>query len=356
MNTAQSSAGLGRWAFKGANTPVDWRVGRDRWRWLVRRWIFAVMGFAAGLMAVTVWQFEAFSALWHQKVEVRDLHLKLAVLKEQVAQPPTQSNAPRTPSDVLARLPTQNRQALIWLNFSRLLEQHGVHLQSLRPVSSVVPAPLASQAVAVRLQAEFDDWVAVWAALNAHSPAWSVDRLRMTPQGESLDIEAVLRVWFGDGSDISAWTLTNAVSPSESPSAGVQSAVFWQKPRALALAQPMRMGDAARRESTGHSGATGQAQLAKAVDVDLPPGSPVTPSFSADPLHWPLDRIRLLGVWHHAQDSQAILSAGPHWIQARAGQRLGPMGHRVDHIDAHEVHLRAHQGPVKVLGLTEVLP
>lgn len=356
MNTSQSSAGLKRWAFKVAATAGYWRVGRDRWRWLVRRWTFALLGFTAGLMVLIVWQFEAFSALWHQKDEVHELHLKLAVLKRQVANAQTPSDAPQGPSALMARLPDRDRQALIWLNFSRLLTQHGVHLQSLRPVPNAVPAPLASQAVAVRLQADFDDWVAVWTALNAQSPAWSVDRLRIAPQGESLAIEAVLRVWFGDGSDISVGTLTNPTTPSESPLARGQSSVFWQESHAFALVQPVRIVDVDHRESTEQSGAAGQAHLANPVAANLALGPPDAPNFSADPLHWPLDRIRLLGVWHHAQDSQAILSAGPHWIQARAGQRLGPMGHRVDHIDAHEVHLRAHQGPVKVLGLTEVLP
>jgi pimeloyl-ACP methyl ester carboxylesterase len=49
-----------------------------------------------------------------------------------------------------------------------------------------------SQAVALRLQARFDDWVAVWAAMNARGPVWGIERLRITPQGGEVAMEKVL--------------------------------------------------------------------------------------------------------------------------------------------------------------------
>jgi hypothetical protein len=48
--------------------------------------------------------------------------------------------------------------------------------------------------------------------------------------------------------------------------------------------------------------------------------------------------------------------AGPHWSFARLGQRIGPQGHVVNSIYAGEVHLRAPQGPVWVIGLEKVKP
>lgn len=373
MKLVTAVQGLERRYFAGRVVARFWQGGREQWRWLVRRWRFAVAGFAAALLGSAGWQFDALSALWEHEREVQNMQVQWAALKAQAqaqaqaqtqtqAQAPTHVDALHGPPAWLSQWPDSERQALIWLHFSRLLAQHGVHLQALRPVPDVVSAPLASQAVAVRLHAKFDDWVAVWRSLNAQGPVWSVDRLRITPQGEGLNIEAVLRVWFGGDRAQSALSEHAQGLPSLSPVVRVQSAVFWQEPRVRAQV-PIEQSDFGSGEaSIGRSGATGQTSAVEilapdpltAVDaVDALAGSE---SLSADPAQWPLERIRLLGVWRHAQEARAILSAGPHWVQARVGQRVGSMGHRLDSIHAHEVHLRGVQGQVKVLGLKEVPP
>jgi Tfp pilus assembly protein PilP len=79
-------------------------------------------------------------------------------------------------------------------------------------------------------------------------------------------------------------------------------------------------------------------------------------ALSPDPAHWPLDQVRVAGVWQQAQGAQLILTAGPHWVRARVGQRIGPDGHVVQGIHAEEVHLRAAQGPVWVIGLEKAKP
>jgi hypothetical protein len=81
-----------------------------------------------------------------------------------------------------------------------------------------------------------------------------------------------------------------------------------------------------------------------------------TALFSPDPADWPLEQVRLAGIWQHAQDAQLILMAGPHWVRARVGQRIGTQGHVVQSIHAREVHLRAAQGPVQVIGLEKATP
>lgn len=349
MNPAQSLQAPRPGPFK-ALAPY-WHRGRDSWTELARRWRFALAGFAAGLLGVLGWQSDALSAFWEQTREVQNMQVQLAALKAQTskAQAQLHADAVRGPSAWLSQLPSPDRQVLIWLHFSRLLAQHGVHLQALRPVPDALPAPLASQAVAVRLHAQFDDWVAVWGSLNAQGPVWSVDRLRITPQGQGLDIEAVLRVWFGGDADLAAWTVTGPLITGDGPLAGGKSAVFWQEPPALAQVPMPRMAHATGQASNGRAGAAGQTTAAKPV-------ASVPDILSADLAQWPLERIRLLGVWRHAQDAQAILSAGPHWVQARVGQRVGPLGHRLDSIHAHEVHLRSIQGQIQVLGLSEVKP
>ena len=79
-------------------------------------------------------------------------------------------------------------------------------------------------------------------------------------------------------------------------------------------------------------------------------------TLSPDPAEWPLDQVRIGGVWQQAQGAQLILMAGPHWVRARVGQRIGPQGHVVNSIHAEEVHLRAAQGPVWVISLEKAKP
>ena len=81
-----------------------------------------------------------------------------------------------------------------------------------------------------------------------------------------------------------------------------------------------------------------------------------TALLSPDPADWPLEQVRLVGIWQHAHDAQLILMAGPHWVRAQVGQRIGTQGHVVQSIHAREVHLRAAQGSVQVIGLERAKP
>jgi Tfp pilus assembly protein PilP len=83
--------------------------------------------------------------------------------------------------------------------------------------------------------------------------------------------------------------------------------------------------------------------------------SPI-PALSPDPANWPLEQVRMVGIWQQGQGVHPILMAGPHWVRARVGQRIGSNGHVVNSIHAEEVHLRAAQGPVWVIGLEKATP
>lgn len=349
MRLDQTRSVLGQWAFTDVVMSRRWPAGPNRWWTRVRHWRFALAGFSAVLLGAAWWHSEALSGLWHQAHEVQSMQVQMLALKAQVSITPNPKDAPNEPPAWLLHLPSADRQALIWQYFSRLLAQHRVHLHALRPVPDAMPAPLASQAVAVRLHAQFDDWVAVWGRLNAQGPVWSVDRLRITPQGQGLDIEAVLRVWLGNNADFSAWAVTAPHWLGDGPSPGGKSAVFWQEPGMVDQVPNEPQVNAPGQALKGRSSVAGQSTSDEPLVTD-------PPNLSADPAQWPLERIRLLGVWRHAQDAQAILSAGPHWVQARVGQRVGPLGHRLDSIHAHEVHLRSIQGQIQVLGLSEVKP
>ena len=77
---------------------------------------------------------------------------------------------------------------------------------------------------------------------------------------------------------------------------------------------------------------------------------------SPDPADWPLAQVRLAGVWQSGPSAQPILQAGPYWVSARVGQRIGPHGHVVHSIHAEEVHLRTAQGAVWVIALEKAKP
>jgi hypothetical protein len=217
-----------------------------------------------------------------------------------------------------------------------------------------------SQAVAFRLQARFDDWVAVWAAMNTRGPVWGIERLRITPQGGEVAIEAVLRLWLspaatstpGGGSAIAP----EALFPTSAP-VGWRSkafgAVFVTTPlpiMASSVANPNL------KPEDPVSSQTGAGVLSRTSSQEGRASVLQTALLSPDPADWPLEQVRLAGVWQHAQDAQLILLAGPHWVRARVGQRIGTQGHVVQSIHAREVHLRAAQGPVQVIGLEKATP
>jgi len=345
-----------------------WRVGwprlwRDRWRWLARRWAFALVGFGLGLLGVSSGQLQVLDALWESEAQVHDLRAQLLAQQKQTSKGPgvhADLSAPTGPPHVLAWWPVQGTQSAVWPPLERLFVQHGVRLLSLRPEPASLMGAWPSQAVALRLQARFDDWVAVWAAMNSRGPVWGIERLRITPQGGEVAIEAVLRLWLSPEATSTpvggAATAPGALFPGPAPVASRSRAggpVFVTTPSpmvASSVAAPNFKDEDPVPSQTG-AGVQSRTSLQENRTSVLQ-----TALFSPDPADWPLEQVRLAGIWLHAQDEQLILMAGPHWVRARVGQRIGTQGHVVQSIHAREVHLRAAQGPVQVIGLEKAKP
>lgn len=348
--------------------PPAWRLGwpslwRDRWRWLARRWAFALGGLLVGMLGVVGWQFEAFHALHESEAQVFDLQAKLqAQLVTAQLKPALGAalNTPTGPPPVMAWWPIQGTQAAVWPQLERSMAHHGLRLLSLRPEAPSLGGAWPSQAVALQLQGRFDDWVNAWAGLNSRGPVWELERLRITPQEGGVAIDAVLRLWLSPEATLipkSAWTPV----PTEWLPAPVLNG------RRLGALAPVFVATVSPSATS-----SGVAAGLKAVDpLPLPAGTafrssakalesldspPPMPTLSPDPADWPLDQVRLVGVWQQGQGVHPILMAGPHWSFARLGQRIGPQGHVVNSIHAGEVHLRAAQGPVWVIGLEKVKP
>ncbi|WP_146183149.1 hypothetical protein [Limnohabitans sp. Bal53] len=352
-----------------ASLAAAWRPGwpslwRDRWRWLARRWAFALAGFGAGLLGVVGWQFEDWEALWDSEAQMEELQAKLHA-QERPAQvksehEPAAMDSPIGPPPVLAWWPVQGTQASVWPQLERLLVQHGLRLLSLRLEPPRAVGTWPSQAVALRLQGRFDDWVAVWTALNTRGPLWSLERLRITPQDEGVAIDAVLRLWLSPVASATPKP-TETTDPAEllpgsarlALRAGTGERVFVSS----TLAPAASLGEAAGLKSKIPLPVPVDAELRSSA-LTLQSRVPALPmaTLSPDPATWPLEQVRVAGVWQQAQGVQLILMAGPHWVSARVGQRIGSQGHVVDSIHAQEVHLRVAQGPVWVIGLEKAQP
>ena len=344
-----------------------WRLGwpslwRDRWHWLARRWAFALAGFGLGLLGVGSGQLQALDALWASQAQVQDLRAQLLAQQNQASHGPgahTELNAPAGPPPVMAWWPVQGTQSAVWPQLERLFAQHGVRLLSLRPESASPMGAWPSQAVALRLQARFDDWVAVWAAMNARGPVWGIERLRITPQGGGVAIEAVMRLWLspatsmpGGGSALAP----GALFPGPAP-------VGWRSraggPVFVTTPVPIVASSVAARNFQGEGplfALTGAGVPSRTSPQESRAAVVQEALLSPDPADWPLEQVRLAGIWQHAHEAQLILMAGPHWVPARVGQRIGTQGHVVQSIHAREVHLRAAQGPMQVIGLEKARP
>ena len=346
-----------------------WRLGwprlwRDRWHWLVRRWAFALAGFVVGLLGVGGWQFKAVETLWESQAQALDLQMKLKAHEQlQPAQGQQAPNsaallAPTGPPAVMAWWPVQGTQAVVWPQLERLLAQQGLRLLSLRVEPPNPAAAWPSQKVALRLQGRFDDWVAVWAAMNGQGPIWGMERLRITPQEGGVVIDALLQLWLSPESTAMPALAGASVLNEQLKEAGKvalragEAAPVFVATTARPLASPLASPGLLEQEIK--PAATAMESRASAGDgYSLPSSMPV---LSPDPAHWPVELVRVAGVLQFAQDAQLILQAGPHWVRAHVGQRIGSDGHVVNSIHAREVHLRSAQGPMLVISLDKAKP
>jgi hypothetical protein len=319
------------------------------------------------MLSFVGWQFEAFQALHESEARVLDLQAKLQAHAQAQVQsahikpaPGAALNTPTGPPPVMAWWPVQGTQAAVWPQLERAMAQHGLRLLSLRPEPPSHVGAWPSQAVALRLQGRFDEWVNAWAALNARGPVWGLERLRITPQEGGVAIDAVLRLWLSPEATLmtqSTWTPV--------PADWIPAPVL--NGRHLGAVAPVFVATASPSETSSGEAvglkvlgplplSVGTAFRSNAKGLESLDLAPPMPTLSPDPADWPLDQVRLVGVWQQGQGVHLILMAGPHWALARLGQRIGPQGHVVNSIHAGEVHLRAAEGPVWVIGLEKAKP
>ena len=330
-------------------------------RWW-RRLAPALFGCLLGLLLLLTAQPEVRHQHAQAEQAVARLAQQWAALTVAEVKPPQQALA----SDLqrrLASLPAVTRQGKIWTDWQQVLATHGLRLQSLRPVATALADwpksssgggdprfKLTHQAAAMRVQGRFEDWTRAWMACTETGPLCTVDRISVValPQAAEVQIDVVMRIWMRP----SEGEATVGANPRDEGAGEQALQTAWMVPSPGA-ARP-RSGPALFTADAASGGAsTGVATRAQegaqatgaaatdpsdtaAAQKDLPP----------DPRHWPLARVRWVGLWQQGGDRQAILSAGTHWVKVSRGQRVTQEGHRVVAIHEGGVSLRLAQEPV----------
>jgi hypothetical protein len=327
-----------------------------RWRWLVRRWVFALAGLGVGLSLGWGWMVSLDILSGYRKAvqALQDVQQQLA------AQPQNRAAAAPVQPEALTRLPVLGQQAGTWLALKQVLALHRVSVLSLRPLQDLRSASLPNQAVALRLQARFGDWVAAWSGLNQAGPVWSIERIRMSPMavGGALEIDVVLRVWMREGPERreveTAWVQAASVHPSRgldvavfaSPQATDQGGVLGDELLVRPLIRPMN----------GQPNKASAAAIRGAHASEGVPSASLSLVFAPEPERMPFAPWRLLGIWEQAGLSQAFLASDTHWFRVRAGQTISQQGHRLETVAADRVVWRDPQGHLSTLTLESRTP
>lgn len=200
----------------------------------------------------------------------------------------------------------------VWPWLQQQMQSHALQLQMLKLDPVNTQGGLPEQAVALRLQGRWSDWVHLEQALDAHTPWWVVERWQVVPSDPvagtvRIELQARLGLrppgWRGASSQAPVWT---TALPSGDPAMRVTD------PFAMTAA-PSRLAESRQQ----------------------PAARPL------DPRQWPVHEWRLLGVWQQAGKTHAVLGAPAGHLSVTAGQRLGPEGHRVLSVGNDGVRLQA---------------
>lgn len=328
----------------------DWNIRiQAQWRWWARRWGFAVGSFLLA-SALGVW---LHAATWQAHAQIKS---EVRALQAQLAAAPAvgpQTEGPVPPDDV-HRLPTSDQREQIWTELQNTLAHHGIQLMGMQAASDLGLTPLPSQAMSLRLQAQFENWAAVWLSLVSLGPVWSMDRLQVVPSAMApgVDIEVVWRLWFkpetsgapirsapfagGSPDRLQAALPQNNASVFDRP---VQTA---SKPHQVASLSPLP--------------ASGAAVGVLPATADVVDALPKTLVFSNEPERWPMLPLRVIGIWRHGDQAEAVVANASHWFRTQEGRLLSLEGHRVGRIGRNDIEVRDPLGRVQTIAMEARAP
>jgi hypothetical protein len=284
-----------------------------------------------------------YADIW---LDLTQTKYEVHTLQAQVAAAPQRHPATEefVAADVILRLPTPEEQGQMWTILKNALAKHRVQLISMKPVTEPWPAPLPSHAMVMRLQARFENWAGLWAALVHMGPVWSMDRLRVVPSSgmEGVDIEVVWRIWaqpqHADNEKDDAELARSMSATLDTPPHVMGSSVF-ELPGVL--------------KKSASAPVAGVPTSVRTADTVSPPHNLI---FSHAPERQPMQPLRVLGIWRDGEQAEAVLANATHWFRIREGRQLSLEGHRVGHIGSDGIQVRDPHGRVLTIRMEDRAP
>jgi len=292
-----------------------------RWPWppLFAGLVCSGVGFGLGGMA---WQ-DDIDALQHLQDEVPALQSRLAASPVSVS-PNERVATSAQPRAALFR-PDARQAAVFWPVLQQGLQGQGLQLQSMKPGPLESAAGWPTQTVVLDVQGRWDDWRAFEQQLDRHAPWWTVMRWQVTPLA------------------------AGANGRSDAGQVRMQWHFQWGWQPASAAASP-----APAAPVFGPDVSDGPAAPAADMAVSLfaePGVEPTLPAAAqtaqtAGPAErWPVQALRLQGVWQQGGVWHAVLGRGLDQVAVAPGQAVGREAYRVLRVSADEVVLQPpHSG------------
>ena len=205
----------------------------------------------------------------------------------------------------------------LWPWLQQGAQVHGLQVLALRPQKpdkvGVAAHALPEQTLLLHVQGRWPAWQAWSQTWPAQAPWLLPTQWQVVPAGAGAN-EGEVRIELQ--ARVGLWPST-----LQDPHGPAWSALPWP----LEQAAP----DAGAGPFGGHAD-RGAAVVA-----------PVLSSLSSDPGQWPVQAIRLQGVWQQAGQWHAVLGAGLSQTTVRAGQQVGQERYRVHKVGMEGVELRA---------------
>lgn len=315
------SVRIGKWATSFGHWPgheVLLRLLRDP-RWPQALGVgLACAALSAGL--ATVWWQEDIESLARVRQEVAALQaVPPASAAAAVSAAPLQPS-PLSPAEAVGTVVPQETQRWSWL--LQGLQAHGLRVLAFRPGPIERVEGRREQTLVLEVQGPWGDWRAFEQRLHHEAAGWTVRQWQVVPTGDAGEVRMQWH-W--------RWAWPEA---SPQPPAGGQAWAPWRPTPPT--------GEPTLFAPSGDLGLA--ASRARSAAPQEPPSDPLArPALGPDPLTWPVQALRLHGVWFQDGVPHAVLGQGLNLTRVVPGQRVGDEGHRVLRVGPDVVVLQPAQ-------------
>lgn len=300
--------------------PIPWRLGMpdaQRWRAVVTGLVLCCCGAWLG------------SQFWQDDIETLErLRDEVAALQGQLQPAATVAAAvARAVVDEVPLEPDSGQAAQLWPWLHQRLQAQGLKVVSLRPGGLEPQALLPTQLVALEVQGRWDDWLAFERQLGQHAPWWTVTQWQVAPTVEVGQVRMQWHLRWG-------WRPSGGAGPMDPSQAAASVLPDWP-----VVAQ-----------ATARSGVF--QEFFTAVPTSTLPKADT--ALAPDPRDWPVQALRLQGLWQQGAAAHAVLGSGLQQVVVASGQRVGREAYTVVRVQQDGLVLRPPnaRGPDIHLGWT----